>query len=159
MHIQLGNRTAETVSIYFQKANKPEIRAVLPQKARTEKEALADYQKTLLPTADSYGKIIIADGNYIGDIWCYCMNMHAEPNAMLSFCIFEPAYWAKGIATKAVSLFLEEVREKYALDTIGAFTFAENAGSMRVLEKNGFVVSKEFSEAGRKSNYLLYAYG
>ncbi len=150
MHIQLGNRTAETVSIYFQKANKPEIRAVLPQKARTEKE---------LPTADSYGKIIIADGNYIGDIWCYCMNMHAEPNAMLSFCIFEPAYWAKGIATKAVSLFLEEVREKYALDTIGAFTFAENAGSMRVLEKNGFVVSEEFSEAGRKSNYLLYAYG
>ena len=158
MQIQLGNRTAETVSIYFQKANKPEIRAVLPQKAQTEKEALADYQKTLLPASTSFGKIILADGNYIGDIWCYCMNMHAEPNAMLSFCIFEPACWAKGIATKAVSLFLTEMREKYAPATIGAFTFAENTGSIRVLEKNGFVVREEFSEDGRASKYLQYTY-
>ncbi len=156
MDIRLGDRTAETVRIYFKKANTPEIKTVLPQKAQTEEEALTDYRKTLLPTADSYGKTIIADGNYIGDIWCYCIGAGKEPNAMLSYCIFETSYWGHGIATKAVSLFLKEIQDRYALSTVGAFTFSQNTASIRVLEKNGFTVLEEFSEGGRASKYLQY---
>lgn len=51
MVIILGERTADTVKIYFEKANKPEIKQVLPQKAKTVEEALTDYEKTLLPNA------------------------------------------------------------------------------------------------------------
>ena len=40
MDICLGNRTAETVRVYFEKSNQPEIKAVLPQKAQTVEEAL-----------------------------------------------------------------------------------------------------------------------
>lgn len=40
MSIELRTRSAETVSIYFEKANTPAIRAVLPQKAKTLEEAL-----------------------------------------------------------------------------------------------------------------------
>ena len=69
MDIYLGNRTAETVRTYFEKANQPEIKAVLPQKAQTIEKALADYRETLLSNANSYGRTIIANGNYIGDIW------------------------------------------------------------------------------------------
>lgn len=156
MDIRLGDRTAETVKIYFRKANKPEIKAVLPQKAQTEEEALADYNKTLLPDADSYGRTIIADGHYIGDIWCYGIDLQEEPNAMLSYCIFEAAYWSRGIATKAVSLFLAEIQNKYALGIIGAFTYADNPASTRVLEKNGFAVLEEFAEDGRMSKYLQW---
>ena len=155
--IRLGDRTAETVRIYFEKAQQPEIKAVLPQKARTVEEALADFRATLLPNAASYGRTIIADGQYIGDIWCYCMDINEEPNAMLSYCIFEKAYWSQGIASKAVEIFLKEVRVKFALRTIGAFTFSDNLASVRVLEKNGFTEMEEFSEDGRDSKYFQYS--
>ena len=158
MEVCLESRTAETVRIYFEKANQPEIKAVLPQKAQTVEEALEDYRETLLPNASSYGKTIIVNGDYIGDIWCYCIDVNEEPNAMLSYCIFEKAYWSQGIATEAVAMFLKEVRAKYALSTIGAFTFSENFASIRVLEKNGFTELEEFSEDGRDSKYFQYIY-
>ena len=158
MDIYLGNRTAETVRIYFEKANQPEIKAVLPQKAQTVEEALADYRETLLPNANSYGKTIIANGNYIGDIWCYCIDTNEEPNAMISYCIFQKAYQSQGIATKAVAIFLKEIQAIYALNTIGAFTFSDNLASVRVLEKNGFSETEEFSEDGRDSKYFQYTY-
>ena len=73
---------------------------------------------------------------------------------MLSFCIFEKAYWTQGIATDAVALFLQEVQSKYKLSTIGAFSFSDNPASIRVLEKNGFTVLEEFTEDGKDSKYL-----
>ena len=158
MDICLGNRTAESVRVYFEKANQPEIKAVLPQKAQTVEEALEDYRETMLPNASSYGKTVIANGDYIGDIWCYCIDINEEPNAMLSYCIFEKAYWSQGIATEVVALFLKEIRAKYALTTIGAFTFSDNLASVRVLEKNGFSEVEEFSEDGRGSKYFQYTY-
>ena len=158
MDIQLSARTPETVKIYFEKSNKPDIKAVLPQKAKTVEEALEDYRKTLLPEADSYGRTIIADGTYIGDIWCYCIDLDNEPNAMLSFCIFDEAYRSQGIATQAVSAFLKEIESKYHLAAVGAFAFSDNLASIKVLQKNGFVVREEFSEEGRASKYLQYTY-
>ena len=158
MDICLGNRTAETVAIYFERAGEPEIKAVLPQKAKTLEEALADYELTRLPNANSYGRTIIANGNYIGDIWCYCIDLNQEPNAMLSYCIFEKVYWSQGIATKAAAMFLKEVQDRYNLSTIGAFTYSDNIASISVLKKNGFVAKEVFSEDGRESKFFQYTY-
>ena len=154
MVITLGERTAETVRIYFEKANRPEIKKVLPQKAKTVEEALADYEKTRLPGATSFGQTILADGRYVGDIWCYCIDMEDEPNCMVSFCVFELESWSKGIATAALKLFIEAIRAKYGVKTIGAFTYANNLASISVLEKNGFSVMEEFEENGVLSKCL-----
>ena len=154
MVITLGERTAETVRIYFEKANRPEIKKVLPQKAKTVEEALADYEKTRLPGATSFGQTILADGQYVGDIWCYCIDMEDEPNCMVSFCVFELESWSKGIATAALKLFIEAICVKYGVKTIGAFTYANNLASISVLEKNGFSVMEEFEENGVLSKYL-----
>ena len=156
MVVALEKRTADTVRIYFEKANKQEIKRVLPQKAKTVEEALEDYEKTLLPNACSFGQTIYVDGKYVGDIWCYCIDMSDEPNCMISYCIFETEYWSKGIATKAVSMFINNIRDLYDVKTIGAFTFSENIASIKVLEKNGFVVREEFEEEGVLSKYLQY---
>ena len=154
MVITLGERTADTVKIYFERANTPEIKRVLPQKAKTVEEALADYEKTLLPNARSFGQTVYVDGMYVGDVWCYCINMDDVPNCMISFCIFETNFWSKGIATTAVELFVKKIRAKYRVKTVGAFTFACNVASLRVLEKNGFSVLEEFEENGVLSKYL-----
>ena len=156
MVITLEKRTADSVRIYFKKANRPEIKQVLPQKAKTEDEALEDYEKTLLPNATSFGQTVYVDGKYVGDVWCYCIDMEDEPNCMVSFCIFESEYWSKGIATTAVNMFIKKVCIKYNVKTIGAFTFAHNSAAIRVLEKNGFVVMEEFEEDGVWSKYLQY---
>ena len=156
MTVTLGERTADSVRIYFEKANKPEIKQVLPQKAKTVEEALEDYEKTLLPDATSFGQTIYVDGKYVGDIWCYCIDMNDEPNCMISFCIFEPEYWSKGITTIAVDMFIKNISARYNVKTIGAFTYAHNNASLRVLEKNCFVVIEEFEEDGVLSKYLQY---
>ena len=154
--ISFRTRTADSVRIYFDKVQDPEIKAFLPQKAQTVEEALADYEKTLEPGADSYGRTILVEGRYVGDVWCYCIDMNDEPNAMLSFCIFDKACWNQGIGTEAVAAFLRHVRVKYGLRSIGAFTFSDNMGSRRVLEKNGFQMMDEFVEEGRLSRYYQW---
>lgn len=156
MVITLEQRTADTVKIYFEKASNPAIKAVLPQKAKTVEEALEDYEETLLPGATSFGQTVHVDGKYVGDVWCYCIDPNDEPNCMLSYCIFEPEYWGKGIATTAIGMFLRNVCGKYPVKTVGAFTFAHNAASIKVLEKNGFSTIEEFEEDGVLSKYLQW---
>lgn len=154
MIVTLRERTADTVRIYFEKANKPEIKQVLPQKAKTVEEALEDYKNTLLPNASSFGQTIYADGQFIGDIWCYCIDTSTEPNCMISFCIFETCFWSKGIATAAISIFIKNISAKYGIKTIGAFTFSHNSASIRALEKNDFLIMEEFEEDSTLSKYL-----
>lgn len=153
MTITLQNRTEQHVEIYFHMTNNETIRKVLPQKAKTVAEALEDYRQTLLPDATSYGKTIYADGKYVGDIWCYCIDPQDTPNAMVSYCIFALEYWHKGIATESLKLFLAEIKDKFQLQSVGAFTFSENIPSIRVLESNNFKLMEEFEEDGVLSKY------
>ena len=156
MKITLGERTAESVAVYFKKAHFPAIRSMLPQKAQTLEEALSDFRKTQEPGASSFGRTICADGQYVGDVWCYCMEPNSDPQAMVSYCIFEQELWGRGAASEALRLFLEEIRERFGLDRIGAFTFASNTGSIRVLENNGFRLTESFVEVGVESGYYLH---
>lgn len=155
MNVLLGERTAETAAVYFARTRDPAIQRVLPQRAQTLEEFLADFRRTQEPGADSFGRTIYVDGQYVGDVWCYCMDPAGGPQAMVSYCVFEQALWGRGIAAEALRLFLEEIRERFGLERIGAFTFASNAGSIRVLEKNGFRLQESFTEDGVESGYYL----
>ena len=153
MNVILGDRTAETVAVYFEKTRSPVIRQTLPQKAQTVEEALADFRKTQEPGAASFGRTVYADGRYVGDVWCYCMDRAGNPQAMVSYCVFEQELWGRGIAARALGLFLEEIRTRFGLERIGAFTFTGNTASIRVLEKNGFCLMESFMEDGVESAY------
>ena len=154
MAVKLKDRTESTVRLYYERSQQPEIKTMLQQKAESVEEAISDYQKTLLPDSTSFGRTIYFNDEYIGDIWCYCIDKAETPNAKLSYCIFEKTYWNKGIASEAVALFLKEVLNKYGIRTIGAFTFSVNLASQRVLEKNGFQFVEEFEEDGTMSKYF-----
>ena len=153
VNITLEDRTEKTVTIYFEKAQQPAVRKTLPQKAQTIEDALVDFAKTQQPDATSYGRTIYADGRYVGDVWIYGIDPMDTPNAMLNYCVFEQELWEKGVATEAVRLFLEETQRKFGLLTVGAFTYAENIASIRVLEKNHFELVEEFVEEGVASRY------
>ena len=153
MDIILANRTAETVAIYFERTNHETFRKVLPQKARSVEEAVADFEKSQLPGAASFGRTIRADGVYIGDVWCYGIDPGGTPSAMVSYCVFEQDLWNQGVASQALGLFLRDAGPNFGLRTVGAFTFADNLPSLRVLEKNGFRLAEEFTEDGAASRY------
>lgn len=153
MNIELRERTEENVITYFKMTRDAEVFKYLPQKAKTIEEALEDFCKAQLPGATSYGRTIYVDGVYIGDIWCYCIQ-NEEPNAMVSYCIFNKACWGKGIATKALRLFVTEISEKFSIRTVGAFTFTGNQSSIRVLQKCGFGDTETFVEDGIESKYF-----
>jgi len=153
MNVTLNPRTPESVKTYFIRANIPEIKRVLPQKAQTVEEALEDYEKTLLPGSTSFGLTVWVDGCHVGDVWCYCIDPEDVPNCMLSYCIFETSLWSRGIATEAVRMFLRVIRENFPITTVGAFTFSHNEASVRVLEKNGFALVEEFEEDGVMSKF------
>ena len=72
---------------------------------------------------------------------------------MVSYCVFETALWGQGAATQALRLFLPEIAQRYGLAVIGAFTYADNLPSIRVLEKNGFRLLENFVEDGVLSCY------
>ena len=73
---------------------------------------------------------------------------------MVSYCIFDKAYWSKGIATEALRMFLAEIVEKFGLKSVGAFTYSSNESSIKVLLKNGFIDTETFVEDGIESKYF-----
>lgn len=72
---------------------------------------------------------------------------------MVSYCLFQPEQRGRGVASRALGLFLAEIGPRFGLGSVGAFTFADNLPSIRVLEKNGFHMMEEFEEDGRLSRY------
>lgn len=154
MDIILADRTAETAAIYFERTNNETVRKFLPQKAESVEEAVADFHLSQRPGASSFGRTILLDGQYVGDVWCYGIDPAGSPNAMVSYCMFEPDGRGRGVASQALALFLGEIIPEFGLETVGAFTYADNLPSIRVLEKNGFRLAEEFTEDGVSSQYF-----
>ena len=153
MQVELRERTEIHVRINYEKMKDPQIKAMIPMTEKTLEQAIADYEKTLLPGATSFGQTIYVDGVYVGDVWCYCMDPEEEPNAMISYCLFEKDLWNRGIATEALRQFELEIIPRFGLNSLGAFSYCDNIPSLRVLEKNGFAKIEEFTEDGRLSVY------
>ena len=97
MQVELRERTEENVRVYFERTRDPEIQARIPQRSQTVEQALEAYRQSLAPGAASYGRTVWADGVYVGDIWCYCIHAEADPDAMVSYCIFDKDRWGRGL--------------------------------------------------------------
>lgn len=74
-------------------------------------------------------------------------------NAEVGYWIGEP-FWGKGIATKAVEMISKYGFEQMGFQRIFAGVFEYNAGSMRVLEKNGYVKEGIFKKSLIKNEQI-----
>ena len=81
---------------------------------------------------------IIRGDDFCGVIGLILQSDVYRKSAELGYWIGEP-YWGMGIATETVRMILEYGFKKLDFERIFASTFEYNFGSMRVLEKNGFV--------------------
>ncbi len=114
-------------------------------------------------SADKYSNFcfaIVYNDKIVGSIGIFRQgNIHFR-TAELGYYIGEK-YWGKGIMTEAVRLACKHVFDNTNIVRIYAEPFAENIGSCRVLEKNGFVLEgilhKNAFKNGNLRDMKLYA--
>ena len=75
----------------------------------------------------------------------------------IGYFIGEP-FWGKGIATQAVALLMAHIEKSYDMVRVSAEVFEHNKPSMRVLEKNGFILESIRIKSVYKNNQLLNDY-
>lgn len=82
-----------------------------------------------LAGTDVVARVIEVDGAVAGAISCFPRDGASEIGYWIG-----RAHWGRGVASRALALFLEEVRARPLHATVAT----ANVGSVRVLERNGF---------------------
>lgn len=96
---------------------------------------------------------IVYDGDLCGGVGLLIQEDVYRKSAEIGYWIGEP-YWGKGITSKAVALLTEYGFNDLNLLRIYAGVFDFNVGSMKVLEKNGFVKEGVFKNAVIKNGRI-----
>jgi RimJ/RimL family protein N-acetyltransferase len=117
---------------FFEHQRDPEAVAMVVFRSR-ERDEFDKHWAKILADETALTKTIVADGQVAGHIASFLRDGERE----LGYWI-DRALWGRGIGSEAVSAFLrlEQIRPLYA------GVARHNLGSMRVLEKCGFTLSK-----------------
>ena len=98
----------------------------------TDREAYMAKWTRILASGSPF-RTIVVDGEIVGSVFSWTDEALGHPE--VSYWIGR-RHWGKGIATRALALFLDEMTERPLL----ARAASDNVGSLRVLEKCGFRV-------------------
>ena len=104
-----------------------------------DRAAFDRHQARVRDAPDAENRAVTVDGQFAGTIACFLM----EGDTEITYWIDRP-WWGRGVASRAVALFLSEVAVERPLFARAA---SDNAGSLAVLRKAGV------REAGRAVSY------
>ena len=124
--------------VFYRQMNDPESNHVAAfTSPKTADRTLFDaHWKKLRESDDVVARTVLADGDVVGSAAVY-----GEPGEREVTYWIDRAYWGRGLATAALRRLLAEVPER----PLYARAAADNAGSLRVLEKCGFRVTARAS--------------
>ncbi|MFI6036763.1 GNAT family N-acetyltransferase [Streptomyces sp. NPDC051315] len=129
MQVVLREVHDSDLPVFFRQLNDPEalrMAAFTPQDP-ADRDAFDAHWRRIRSTA--LVRTILADGDVVGNAAVY-----GEPGEREVTYWVDRAYWGRGVATAALRGLLAEVPER----PLYARAAADNAGSLRVLEKCGF---------------------
>jgi RimJ/RimL family protein N-acetyltransferase len=95
-------------------------------------EAFIEHWERVGRNPTAIRQAIICDGQVVGNIGCWEQDGHREIGYWIG-----REFWGRGIATRAVAAFVEQVK----IRPLHGYVATHNVASRRVLEKCGFVVS------------------
>ncbi|MEV6179314.1 GNAT family N-acetyltransferase [Streptomyces sp. NPDC052015] len=129
MHVVLREVHDSDLPVFYRQLNDPEAlrMAAFTPEDPADRNAFEDHWKRIRAT--SLVRTILADGDVVGNAAVY-----GEPGEREVTYWVDRAYWGRGVATAALRGLLAEVPER----PLYARAAADNAGSLRVLEKCGF---------------------
>lgn len=132
-HIQLRDVVAGDLPIFYEQQRDPVANRMADFPAREWDTFLPHWQKILADLTIAK-QTILYDGQVAGNIVSFEMFGDREVGYWIG-----KEYWGKGIATQALSTFLDQVTTR----PLHAHVAKHNIGSIRVLEKCGFIIIGE----------------
>jgi RimJ/RimL family protein N-acetyltransferase len=130
MDVVLREVHESDLPVFFRQMKDPEAvrMAAFTPEDPADRDAFDARWKRIL-ASDDVTRTVLADGDVVGSTAVY-----GEPGEREVTYWVDRAYWGRGVATAALRALLAEVRER----PLYARAAADNAGSLRVLEKCGF---------------------
>lgn len=125
----------------FRQSSDPEsVRmAAFTSEDPADRQRFDAHMARVLGTPENTLRAITWKGDLVGSIGSFVVEGQTEVTYWL-----DRAVWGRGIATQALSLFLQVIRVR----PLYARAASDNAGSLRVLEKTGFrIIGTEVSFA------------
>jgi RimJ/RimL family protein N-acetyltransferase len=128
-NVQLRDVEAGDLSLFFEHQRDPVAVAMVGFRSRDSTQ-FAQHWAMLLADESKLKKTIVVDAAVAGNIGSWTSDGKREVGYWI-----DRAYWGRGVATAALSAFLqlEQIRPLYA------GVAKHNAASIRVLEKCGFI--------------------
>ncbi|MEU9960039.1 GNAT family N-acetyltransferase [Streptomyces sp. NPDC050982] len=135
MEVVLREVHDSDLPVFFRQMMDPEsVRmAAFTAKDPTDRDAFDAHWKRIRALSDVVNRTVLVDGDVVGNAAVY-----GPPDEREVTYWIDRAYWGRGIATAALRALLDAVPER----PLSARAAADNAGSLRVLEKCGFRVSE-----------------
>jgi len=133
LDVSLRNVTEADLPIFFEQQLEPEATRMAAFPAR-DRETFMEHWARILGNETIAKQTIVVDGQVAGNIVSF--QQFGEPQ--VGYWLGK-AYWGKGIATQALSLFLAQVKRR----PLYAHVAKHNIASIRVLEKCGFKICGE----------------
>jgi RimJ/RimL family protein N-acetyltransferase len=128
----------DDIETFYQHQTDPEASAMAAFPIR-ERAVVFESWRRNLARQDNVSRTIVVDGAVAGNI----VSWKDDNRRLLGYWIGRE-FWGRGVATAGLEQFIAEIRER----PLFAFVAASNVGSIRVLEKNGFVRTTEEPEVG-----------
>ncbi|MGH7241844.1 MAG: GNAT family N-acetyltransferase [Phycisphaerales bacterium] len=133
--ITLRDVQPRDLDAFFAYQNDPQACAMAMVKPRTREVFQTVWEKVFQErqNRDSgiVAKAILADDELCGSIGC-----HRRGELLAAGYMVGRPFWGRGIASRALTLFLVEVTRR----PLHAWAAASNLASLRILQKNGFAV-------------------
>ena len=117
------------LDVFYEQQADPEAAAMAVFPSR-DREAFDAHWRRVLANDSNVKRTIVADGEVAGNM----LSWEQDGRRLVGYWVGRE-YWGRGLATQALAEFVEELRER----PLHAWVATSNAGSIRVLEKCGFV--------------------
>jgi RimJ/RimL family protein N-acetyltransferase len=131
-HVQLREVRTSDLPLMYQLQADPEANRMAVTFPRT-REGFDSHWATALNDPRVSARVILVGGGFVGYISCFPQDGQDHVGYWI-----DRDNWGRGIASQALQLLLQEVRQRPLVAT-AAIT---NGASVRVLQKNGFVLER-----------------
>ncbi len=132
--VTLRDVTAGDLPILFEHQMDPQANRMAAFPARDRDAFMEHWTTKILGDRSVVAKVIVVDGEVAGNI----LSFEQSGERKVGYWIGRD-HWGRGVATKALSAFLQLLSER----PLFAHVAKHNLASIRVLEKCGFVLSGE----------------
>lgn len=130
-NVVLRDVAASDLDVFFEHERDPQAyqMAAFTAKEPQDRAAFDSHWQKIMADEQIFNQTIMVDGEVAGSVATFMAFGEREITYWIG-----REYWGQGIASRALGLFLERIRER----PLFARAAKENLGSIRVLEKNGF---------------------